>query len=96
MQFSPLEHLLGATTPSVLAGMLRFTVAVVWYSGTVTLFRAFLVAMATPAPETSCGLLTVDPYVAEVLAVLTLCETTLDFVCFELYNDVMEDGKGEC
>jgi len=27
MQFSPLELLLGSTTPSVVAGMLRFTVA---------------------------------------------------------------------
>jgi len=30
MQFSLLEVLLGATTPSVVAGMLQLTVAVLW------------------------------------------------------------------
>jgi len=43
-----------------------------------------------PTLETSCGLLAVDPDVAEPLAVVALCEASLHFVCFDLYNDVAE------
>jgi hypothetical protein len=35
----------------------------------------------------------VDPDVAEPLAVVALCEAGLDFVCFDLYDDVMDVGK---
>jgi len=51
--------------------------------------------MATPAPETSWELLTVNLGVAKVLAVEALCEAGLSFVCFDLYNNVVEVGKGE-
>jgi hypothetical protein len=68
--------------PSVVAGILRLTVAA------LCPFQGILGAMAITAPETSWGLLAVDPVVA-------LCETDLDFVCFDLHNDVAEDGKGE-
>jgi hypothetical protein len=41
------------------------------------------VVVATPAPETSWGLLAVDPSVTEPLAVVALCEAGLSFVCFD-------------
>jgi hypothetical protein len=41
------------------------------------------------------GAVAVDQDVAEALAVVALCKVSLGFVCFEFYNDVMEDGKGE-
>jgi len=90
MQFSPLELLRDATTPSVVPGMLRLLQA-----GTVTLFRAILVVTAIPAPEAYRGLLAVDSDVAEPLAVVPLGEAGLGFVCFDLYNDVMEVSKDE-
>jgi hypothetical protein len=53
------------------------------------------VALATPATETSLGLLTVNPHVAEPLGLVALCEAALGFVCFDLYNDVRKVGEGE-
>jgi hypothetical protein len=42
-------------------------------------------AMTTITPGTSWW----------VRAVVALCEAGLGFVCFDLHNDVAEDGKGE-
>jgi hypothetical protein len=44
------------------------------------LYRAFLVQMTAPTPHTKESLLEVSPDIAELLAVVTLCETSLDFV----------------
>jgi hypothetical protein len=74
--------LLDATAPSVVAGMLRLTVAALQWAGTVIILRAFLVTMANPAPEASWGLLAVDPDVAKPLAVVALFEAGLGFVMF--------------
>jgi hypothetical protein len=40
-------------------------------------------------------LLAVDPDVAEPLTAVALCEAGLDFVCFDLYNNVAGLGKDE-
>jgi hypothetical protein len=87
--------LLGATAPSVVAGMLRLTVAALQWAGTVIILRAFLVTMANPAPEASWGQLAVDPDVAEALAAVPLFGTSFGLVIFDLYNDVTEAGKSE-
>jgi hypothetical protein len=55
----------------------------------------FLVGMATLAPETFWGLLAMDSDVTEPLAVAALCEVGLVFVCFDLYYEVVDVGKGE-
>jgi len=55
MQFSPLVLLLGVTIPSVVAGMLRLTVAELLYTDTVVLLRAILVAMTNPTQQSSWG-----------------------------------------
>jgi hypothetical protein len=52
-------------------------------------------AMAIPAPETSLGLVTVDPDVTESLAVVAIHETGLCLICFDFYNDVTGVGKRE-
>jgi len=70
MQFSPLVLSLGATAPSVVAGLLRLT------AGTVVCYRTFLVAMVTPAAVIFWGLLAVDQDVAEPLTVAAVCEST--------------------
>jgi hypothetical protein len=44
-----------------------------WSGGSVVSFRAFLVQVAAPAPQTTGRLLTVCPDVAELLAVVSLC-----------------------
>jgi hypothetical protein len=51
--------------------------------------------MVSPAPETSWGLLAVDPDVVEQLAVIALHEATLGLVCFDLHNDITEASKGK-
>jgi len=51
--------------------------------------------MASTAPETSWGLLAVDPYVAEPVAVVALWEAVLCLVSFDFYDDVTEVGKSE-
>jgi hypothetical protein len=82
MQFSPLVLSLGATAPSVVAGLLRLT------AGTVVCYRTFLVAMVTPVPGIFWGLLAVDQNVAEPLTVAAVCEVSLGFVYFDLYIEV--------
>jgi hypothetical protein len=74
------------------AGIVQFSPLELPFGTTTPPAVAFLVAMVNPAQETSWGLLAVDLSVAEPLAALQLCEASLDFVCFELYNEV---GKGE-
>jgi len=51
--------------------------------------------MAIPAPDTHWELLALDQDVAEPLAVAALCEVGLALVCFNLYSDVTEAGKGD-
>jgi hypothetical protein len=84
MQLSLLELVCGTTTFSLAAGMLQFTVAGLWNAGTNVLHRTFLVVMAIPTPESSWGLLAVDPDVAEMLAVVAPCEASLGFVSFNI------------
>jgi hypothetical protein len=49
VQLLPVELLLGAIAPSVVAGMLRFTVVALQKVGSVVLLKIFLVVMAFPA-----------------------------------------------
>jgi hypothetical protein len=44
------------------------------------LFRAFLVQMTAPTPHTMGRLVAVSPDLVELLAVVTLCETSLGFI----------------
>jgi hypothetical protein len=71
MLFPAEKFLLVVVTPPVAARMVRLAVAAL--SGALSVF--FL--QATPAPETSWGLLTVVPDVAETLAAVILSQTSL-------------------
>jgi len=51
--------------------------------------------MATPAPETSWGMLAGDSNVSELLVVVALCEVVLRFLCFDVFTDVAEVSKGK-
>jgi hypothetical protein len=71
--------------------MQRLVVAALRVPSVVLLWE-LLVAMATPAPETSWG----PPAVAKTLALVTLNEDSLP-VCFNFYtrNDFGEKGEFE-
>jgi NhaP-type Na+/H+ or K+/H+ antiporter len=49
--------------------------------------------MAAPAPEAAGRLFTVDPDVAKLLEVETLCEDVVGFVSLYLDGNVAEAGK---
>jgi hypothetical protein len=65
--------------------MLRLAVAELRFVCCVVPLQSLWIPIAASAPETSCGLLAVDPDVAKTLAVLTLRQTVLDldFVMLE-------------
>jgi hypothetical protein len=48
--------------------------------------------MATPAPETSWWLVTVDPDVAEMLAVVALSKVSVEFVGSHFNADIKKVG----
>jgi hypothetical protein len=60
MQISLLELFPGIIL-SVVVWTLQLTVAALWNAGTISIFVAFLVALASPPPETSWGLLASGP-----------------------------------
>jgi hypothetical protein len=53
LHFSLLELLLGANTPSIIAGILRLVVAALRQAGISIFLWLFLLGMATSAPGTS-------------------------------------------
>jgi hypothetical protein len=63
----------------------QLAVVACWHRCHIALFQAFLVKMTAPTPHTTEMLLAVVPDTAELLAVVTLHETSLGFVC--LYPD---------
>jgi hypothetical protein len=69
--------------PSAAVGMLRFSVAELRFVCCVVPLQSLSIPIATSAPETSCGLLAVDPDVAKTLAVLCQTILDLDFVMLE-------------
>jgi hypothetical protein len=90
VQLSPLELVLDATAPSIAA----------WDAVTQRLqtlaplsFMGHLVTIVIPTPETSWGLLAVDPDVDEQLAVLALRYAGLGPVRFSLYDNVKEIAR---
>jgi hypothetical protein len=76
---------------SLILGGMRFlsihqlAVAACWYECHITLFRAILVQVTVPTPLITGRLLAISPDMANFLAVVTLCETSLGFVY--LYPD---------
>jgi hypothetical protein len=48
-----------------------------------------------PRTRDILGLLAVEPDVDKPLQVVALCEVSMLFVCFDLYNYIAEVGKGE-
>jgi hypothetical protein len=64
----------------------QLAVAACWYRHCIALFRAFLVQVTAATPHTTRRLLAVRQNMAELLAVLTLHETSLGFV--RLYPDL--------
>jgi hypothetical protein len=71
--------------PSAAVGILPLAVAELRFVCCVVPLQSLSIPIVTSAPETSCGLLAVDPDVAKTLAVLALCQTILDldFVMLE-------------
>jgi hypothetical protein len=63
----------------------QLAVATCLYRCSIALFRAFLVQVTDPTPHTTRRFLAVSPDMAELLAVVTLRETSLGFV--RLYPD---------
>jgi hypothetical protein len=68
----------------------QLAVTASWSGGSVILLRALLVEVAAPAPQTTWRLLTVCPDVAELLAVVALCEAALGPVCLHPDHYVAE------
>jgi hypothetical protein len=63
----------------------QLAVAACCYQCCIALFQAFLVQVTTPTSHTTGRLPAVSPDMAELLELVTLCETSLGFVC--LYSN---------
>jgi hypothetical protein len=70
----------------------QLAIAACWGGSSIDLFRALLVQVAAPAPQTARLLFAVCPHVTKLLAVVTLCEPSLCSVCFYLDCYVAEAG----
>jgi hypothetical protein len=51
--------------------------------------------VAPPTPQAARGFLAVRPDMAELLAVVTLCQASLSSVCLQLDNNVAQIGYYE-
>jgi hypothetical protein len=59
----------------------------------LTFLRAVYLAIATPTPETSCGLFEINPDVAETLEVVALCRAALGPIVLDFDVNVGNAGK---
>jgi hypothetical protein len=78
------------TAASVVGGMgflsvAQLAVAACWFRFCISLLWAVFVQVATPTPQATGRYLTVFPDMAEILAVVTLRQTSLRFI--SLYLD---------
>jgi hypothetical protein len=100
LRFLPLQFFPRLSAAPIIGGMWflalrKLAVTASWSGGSVLLLRTFLVQVAAPAPRISGRLFAVGPNVAELLAVVTLCESAVCFISFHLDCNVAEASQLE-
>ena len=75
-----------------LLSLRQSAVAAYWGGGSVLLFWAHFVKVATSTPQTTWGLFAVSPNVAELLTIIALCKPVVCFVGLHPDGNMAEVG----